>query len=479
MSRIRQLGKDSVVYGLGGILAKSIAFFTLPIYTRIFTPSDYGTIEMLTVISGILGSILVTGMDSAQSMFFFKHKDEGKEAQASMVSSILQWKLIFGSCIVLLSTLLAPVLNMALFEGRLSLTHFAIAFFGSLFAQVMLQSAELMRLLYRPWAYIAITLSKSVLAAVMILMFVLIFDQGILGYFLGAGCASILIAVFGWSRATDYLKLGKFHFNWWPKLLRFGAPLVPAALALYFMGTTDRWFIQYFHGPHMLGLFAVGAKFSMLMLLAVETFRKAWWPIAMDAMHSEDGPETFRKIARLYVGFGSASVVVLSFVSPWLLKWFTAPAYHGVWPVVCILAWQAFFYGFFLIASAGIWKAEKTYLNLPLSVGMALVGIALNWLFVPSFGMMGAATATVISYFIWVVLAVLISETLWKVEFNLGIMVLQLILGLCFVAGYTLYGDGNILVSLVSGAAVLAIILYVTLDKETKDILLSRFTKSS
>ena len=85
MSRIRQLGKDSVVYGLGGILAKSIAFFTLPIYTRIFTPSDYGTIEMLTVISGILGSILVTGMDSAQSMFFFKHKDEGKEAQASMV----------------------------------------------------------------------------------------------------------------------------------------------------------------------------------------------------------------------------------------------------------------------------------------------------------------------------------------------------------------------------------------------------------
>ena len=71
------------------------------------------------------------------------------------------------------------------------------------------------------------------------------------------------------------------------------------------------------------------------------------------------------------------------------------------------------------------------------------------------------------------------SLTLWKVEFNLGVMVLQLILGLCFVAGYTLYGDSNILASLVSGAAVLAIILYVTLDKETKDILFSRFTKSS
>jgi len=117
VSRFRQLWKDSVDYGLGGILAKSIAFFTLPIYTRIFTPSDYGTIEMLTVISGFLGSILVAGMDSAQSMYFFKYKEEGKEAQASIVSPILQWKLIFGSFIVLLSTLLAPVFNLVFFDG--------------------------------------------------------------------------------------------------------------------------------------------------------------------------------------------------------------------------------------------------------------------------------------------------------------------------------------------------------------------------
>ena len=51
MSRLKQLGKYSLVYGLGGILARSIGFFTLPIYTRIFTPADYGTIEMLGVLA--------------------------------------------------------------------------------------------------------------------------------------------------------------------------------------------------------------------------------------------------------------------------------------------------------------------------------------------------------------------------------------------------------------------------------------------
>ena len=40
----------------------------------------------------------------------------------------------------------------------------------------------------------------------------------------------------------------------------FGAPLVPADLALYFMNSADRWFVQYFHGEEALGIFAVGAK---------------------------------------------------------------------------------------------------------------------------------------------------------------------------------------------------------------------------
>ena len=74
MFRLKQLGKDTLIYGIGGILAKSVSFFLLPIYTRIFTPADYGTIEMLTVISSFLSAIMVMGMDSAQSMYFFKFK---------------------------------------------------------------------------------------------------------------------------------------------------------------------------------------------------------------------------------------------------------------------------------------------------------------------------------------------------------------------------------------------------------------------
>jgi O-antigen/teichoic acid export membrane protein len=419
MSRLKQLGKDSLIYGIGGVFAKGVSFFLLPIYTRIFTPADYGTIEMLAVISSFLAAILGMGMDSAQSMYFFKHKEEGQAVRAKIVSSILQWRLIWGSAVVTIATLLAPLLNAAFFNGKLSWEYFAIAFVGTLFAQIMSQSAEVMRLLYRPWGYIGITLSQSLLSAALILTAVLVFGQGILGFFLGTAMASIAVAAFGWFRIREYITFKRLHIVWWPQLARFGAPLVPAELAMYFMNTADRWFVQYYHGEEALGIFAVGAKFALLMALAVETFRKAWWPIAMDAMHSEDGPETFRLIARLYMGLGTAAVVILTMLSPWLVRWLTAPAFHDAWPIVGILAWQALFYGFFLIASAGIWKAEKTYLNLYLMGGAAIVGLGLNWLFVPPYGARGAALATAMTFCLWTFASLAASEKLWRVDYPL------------------------------------------------------------
>ena len=268
MHRLKQLGKDSLIYGIGGIFAKGVSFFLLPVYTRIFTPADYGTIEMLTVISSFLGCILVMGMDSAQSMYFFKVKEEGKAAQARIVSAILQWRVIWGGTIVLITTMTAPLLNAWFFMGQLDWEYFAIAFVGALLTQVMLQSTEVMRLLYRPWAYIGVNLSQSVMAAVLILCFVLLYDQGILGFFLGTTIASFVIAFFGWFRIRDYWQFDRIHRDLWPMLVRFGAPFVPAYFATYFMTTADRWFVKYYHGSEALGLFAVGAKFTLLLAIA-------------------------------------------------------------------------------------------------------------------------------------------------------------------------------------------------------------------
>ncbi len=111
--RLKQLGKNFLVYGSGGIIPKGIGFFLLPVYTRICSAADYGTIEIM-------------GMDSAQSFYFFEQKREGQKAQARVVTTILQWRITWGSGIVLLSTLISQVLNKYLLNGQSSWEYFDI-----------------------------------------------------------------------------------------------------------------------------------------------------------------------------------------------------------------------------------------------------------------------------------------------------------------------------------------------------------------
>lgn len=429
LSRFKQLGKDSVVYGIGGAAAKALSVLLLPVFTRLFSPVDFGVIETLVVINGLLSAFIVMGMDSAQSFYFFEQKKQGKENQILVISSILQWRLASGVVVVAIASALSPFISMFFFGGRISKIHFVVAFLSAFFTSLMNQSAQLFRLLYRPWKYIIITLGTSVISIGSAIVLVAWLKLGIIGYFTGFCIGTLSGAILGWWLAREYLDWSCWHKAWWPRLIKFGFPLIFSGLAMYVMNSADRWFIMRYHGEEALGIYAVGAKFALALALVVQTFRMAWWPIALDAMHSSDGPDLFRAVSRLYMGFGAAGVVALTAISPLLVSFLTAPIFHRSYIIVGVLAWHSIFYGYFIIGNAGIWKKQKTKLVPFLMGGAALINIMLNYLWVPEHGGLGAAAATSVSFFIWNIVTMIISEKLWKIGFNFPVFVLQVVFG--------------------------------------------------
>lgn len=478
MNRLKQIGKDSLIYGIGGFASKAISFLLLPVYTRIFPPADYGTIEMLVVISSFLSAFLEMGMNSAQSFYFFERKNKGKTEQARIISSVLQWRILWGAVIIIIGTILSPFLNNWFFNGSLSWVYFGIAFIGVFFSQIMNQSVEIFRLVFRPWPYIGVSLLQTIGAAGFILLLILEFNMGILGFFIGTLMATIIAAIVGWYLTKDYLNFTVIHSDLWGKLLRFGIPLLPSGVAIYAMSTADRWFIQYYHGGEQLGLYAIGSKFAIIIAIGIETFRKAWWPMALDAMHTEDGPETFQVISRLFLGMGVALVIVLTFMSPWLVRWLTDSAFHTAWPIVGILTWKSLFFGFFLIGSAGIWKSEKTYLNMIISTGAAVVGILLNFLLVPKYEVYGAALSTSVTYLLWIIVSIVISERLWKVGFPFKVFAFQIVVGIVYVIWYLIYQNDQQLFLQGSISLIACMILvFYSVKKKDRQIIFSRINK--
>ena len=309
-THLKQFGKDALIYGAGNVAARAVGFLLLPVYTRIFSPSEYGIIEMMMVLVNALGLVVVMGMDSAQSYYYFQEKGRGAAAQARVVTAVMQWQLCMGTVVVIVGTLASPLLNVFFFGGGLSWKYFALAFAGGLFFQFMNESAQIFRLLYKPWPYLVITLTQTLVSAGVTIALVIIFKSGVLGFLIGFGGGSLIAALAGWWAIRSRLDWS-WHGGWWPRLARFGAPLVPAALAMYILNTTDRWFISAYHDQAALGLYAVGAKFAMVMGAIVIPFRLAWMPVAMEALRGENGRELFRTISRAYLGIGVSGVVLL------------------------------------------------------------------------------------------------------------------------------------------------------------------------
>ncbi|MZH03038.1 MAG: oligosaccharide flippase family protein [Nitrospinae bacterium] len=454
---IRQFKKDTFIYGVGVAFSKGLGLILLTIYTRFFTPVEYGIIEMLTITYIFLSLLMNMGQDSAQSYYFFEQKTEGgKLKQAQLVTAILQWRLFSGLTIILLATWLSPSLNIWLFKGKLDWTIFAAAFSGALFFQITMQSAQVFQLLFRPWHFLGITFFQSVFSATIAVSLIMWLDAGILGYFIGFSFGSLVAGTIGWWLARDYIDWSASNRKLWPRMLKFGLPLVPANLAEYFMETSDRWFLGFYYGEISLGIYAVGLKFAMIISLVVEPFRKAWVPLAMKSLQEPESQGLFSFMARLYMGTGAAAIVVLTAFSPTLVNWVTVPDYYGAHSFMGLLAWKQLFYGFYVFSSLGIIKKEKTRLAALLTGITALLNILLQFILVPELAGMGAALAMLITYFVWNVLLISAGQKLWPVNYPWAILFGQVSLGL--------FSTGMILIFHKIGAGALEIFLFAILS---------------
>jgi len=247
----------------------------------------------------------------------------------------------------------------------------------------------------------------------------------------------MFIAMFiGWIATRDYRYWGKIEFDLWKQFFKFGLPLVPSGIMIWVMSASDRWFVMNMLGSFETGLYAVAAKFAMLMTLVIETFRKAWWPIAMDLLHKEDGAKFFRNISLWYIVLGTIGAMILTIISPYLVSFLTTQEYIQSWKIIGILCWGSIFYGFYLLSGLGIFYSKKTYLTVYVYGSGAFLNIALNYFLVPLLGLFGAALGTIMSLLFANIISMVISNRYYQIDWHWFYMLMSIVLGMIFILYY-------------------------------------------
>ena len=131
---------------------------------------------------------------------------------------------------------------------------------------------------------------------------------------------------------------------------------------------------------------------------------------------NEKCKKTISDFSRYYVAYVLVLTLIISMFSREVIMMVIDKNYYYGWTVVYLLCLSYAFYGISNVLSVGIDITKKTWLKAFSWIMAALVNIGLNFLLVPSYGMIGASIATSISYFLVIILYIIVLKYIYPIE---------------------------------------------------------------
>ena len=225
-----------------------------------------------------------------------------------------------------------------------------------------------------------------------------------LAYFLNWGLVGLLVGMLSGTAAATVLGLWwlrssfQFRFNsvQLKEMLQFSAPLVFSGVAVWLTLYVDRIMINHFLTIDEVGVYGIGHRIASLASLVLVGFQGALTPLIYANYKNPNTPGQLAKIFRIFLLFALMVFLFLTLFSSDVLAIMTTPGFHGASKVVVFLV-PAILLGNMYIFSPGIGIAKKMHIIVWLNVLGGFMNVGLNYCLIPVYGIMGAATGTMLS----------------------------------------------------------------------------------
>lgn len=411
--------KDTIIYGFTSYLGLAAAFFLTPIYTRILSKADYGTMDLFNTWNNFFVLILPLGLTAAILRLYvdFENDDDLKKRYlGTLFITIIGTNLLY---IGLMFLSLNPIKALYYKDGFVySLFYISLLIIPLQILTSYFQSLN--RIEFKKYTYLAINLTSFLLLTSLGFSLVYFYNYGIEGFFIAsliASGASFLIALF-----TGYQKIYfSFDFKIFKTAVNYSIYLLLVLVFLRFTYIVDRTLINTFLSIREVGEYAIAIRLGNVMEVFVGGFTTAWFPYAMSLINKEERLATYQKAFKYYlIIFTMLAFLVNLFVKELLL--FIAPSYLSIEPISYMIISNAVIAGTAYFFGLGIHIAKRSHLFLVSAIISSIVNVAASYLLINRLGMTGIVLGSIFAIFTWVLIEYFISKKLMGIRFDLRLL---------------------------------------------------------
>lgn len=445
MAILKKLAGQTAIYGLSSIVGRLINFFLTPFYVRIFTEAENGIIYDLFALSAFVMIIFTYRLETA----YFRYAtdvDNREKSYTTALYSILSTSVVLFLAIILFSKNIATLLRYPDHKEY-------VLMFGCILMLDALVEIPLARLRLegRPKKYAMIKITNIIInfgLNFFVLFFLaksysgtgfaflkhlagLFYDPSIrVGYvflFNLIASFSTLLLLLPYYR----ISLKAFDNALLKKMVIYSMPLVIVSFAGIINEMLDRQLLKYIlpfsveENRAQLGIYGANYKLAMLISLFTQAFRYAAEPFFFANARDKNAPKLYALIAKYFtianlIGF----LVIVLFLH--YFKYYVGKDGSRFWEglkVVPILLMANIFLGLYYNISTWFKVTDKTIYGMLIAIVGACITIVLNIWWIPIFGYIGSAWATLICYVSMTVMSYFAGKRYYPMQYDwLGII---------------------------------------------------------
>ncbi len=399
-ARLKQLASHSVVYGMGGLAAKLVGIFLLPVYTHRVSRTDYGEVELVMAVIAALAIALKLGLINA--MFRFSFVDRSAEARRKAMQTSFSGVLVTSTIGLIAGLVLVDPIARLL---DVSSTLVLIGVFGLWVTINYDLLTAIYRVEQRPAAFVVYSLTNVVITVAVSLILVLPLDLGARGIIIGNFAGTYVVYVLMLYARRETVGFKHFDRALVRRMLHYAMPLVPAGLMLWALNLADRFQIQRLASPEALGSFSAASKIALGIMLLIGAFQTAWAPFAHSILDDDEARRTYRAAFSYWAIVMCWGLVAISaFTPPYVRLTFPSRWWDSA-PVVPLLIAGSLLYGAYMIVRIGVNRSGRTHFTPVVAAAAMATNIGLNFVLIPAWGIVGAGVSTIVGYSVLVLLA--------------------------------------------------------------------------
>lgn len=387
---LRELRRNTLLISISYIGSRAIAFILAPLYSFYLTTSQYGTMDLITTTAELL--IPFFCMDIFEATFRFSN-DESYDNSKILSSSLA---VCFPGLLISIIILIISILK---FENYQYIVYAALYIISGSFISVFSQYVRGQKQM-KVFAAVGVINSLVLLLANLFLIVGLRLElRGwLISYLIAQFCTVIYLIIK--CEAHRLVRIKSIDKEYIQTFMRFCMPLIPTASMWWVMNVSDRYMIALYLDTAFNGVYSVANKLPAMLSVFERIFYQAWQTTAISTMEDKNRDSFYSTVFWEYFRFLVVGVIGLLTIGRPIIIYFFAKDYRKAW--ICL---PPLILGVLIHALAGnlgslysVFKNTKGALYS--AIAGALTNIILNFIFISKFGILGAASTTLIGYII-------------------------------------------------------------------------------